>query len=196
VIRAGACGYVTKNISGPEFDRGRGSSWRVGTPVFSRHLAGLCSRCLPTREHRDRPVDLLRPRARSADATRTRSPPPSSLGATPTRRSATELKISVEEPSRAHVSAVLRKLASSRTGYQTHQLGIGTPAPLALRRSQCPVGRIGLFQPSTCLLCVPTLRAEWLLRRARQYPPAGLFWKKSELARTRIVPQHQQGPRW
>ena len=108
IIRAGARGYVTKTISGPELaDAVR----RVadGDAVFSPRLAGFvldafagAGQPIPSRSI---PSSTSSPRA-SARCCGT------SPAATPTRRSAARLHISAKTVE-AHVSAVLRKLQLS-----------------------------------------------------------------------------------
>ncbi|HEY5274431.1 MAG TPA: response regulator transcription factor [Acidimicrobiales bacterium] len=110
VIRAGACGYVTKNISGTELIE---AVRRVasGDAVFSRHLAGFV-------------LDAFR--QESTETTRMTSFDPELDQLTPREREvlrliargyaykeiAVELKISVKTVE-SHVSAVLRKLQLS-----------------------------------------------------------------------------------
>jgi DNA-binding NarL/FixJ family response regulator len=110
VIRAGACGYVTKNISGPELIE---AVRRVasGDAVFSRHLAGFV-------------LDAFR--QESSESARLASFDPELDQLTPREREvlrliargyaykevAVELTISIKTVE-SHVSAVLRKLQLS-----------------------------------------------------------------------------------
>jgi DNA-binding NarL/FixJ family response regulator len=110
VIRAGACGYVTKNISGPELIE---AVRRVasGDAVFSRHLAGFvldAFRQESTETARlasfDPELDQLTPREREVLRLIARGYAYKEI--------AVELKISVKTVE-SHVSAVLRKLQLS-----------------------------------------------------------------------------------
>ena len=110
VIRAGACGYVTKNISGPELVE---AVLRVasGDAVFSRHLAGFvldAFRQESTETARlasfDPELDQLTPREREVLRLIARGYAYKEI--------AVELKISVKTVE-SHVSAVLRKLQLS-----------------------------------------------------------------------------------
>jgi RNA polymerase sigma factor (sigma-70 family) len=110
VIRAGACGYVTKNISGPELIEavGRVAS---GDAVFSRHLAGFVLDAFRQESIEtarltsfDPELDQLTPREREVLRLIARGYSYKEI--------ATELKISVKTVE-SHVSAVLRKLQLS-----------------------------------------------------------------------------------
>lgn len=110
VIRAGACGYVTKNISGPELIE---AVRRVasGDAVFSRYLAGFvldAFRQESTETARlasfDPELDQLTPREREVLRLIARGYAYKEI--------AVELKISVKTVE-SHVSAVLRKLQLS-----------------------------------------------------------------------------------
>jgi DNA-binding NarL/FixJ family response regulator len=110
VIRAGACGYVTKNISGTELIE---AVRRVasGDAVFSRHLAGFvldAFRQESTETARmtsfDPELDQLTPREREVLRLIARGYAYKEI--------AVELKISVKTVE-SHVSAVLRKLQLS-----------------------------------------------------------------------------------
>jgi DNA-binding NarL/FixJ family response regulator len=110
VIRAGACGYVTKNISGVELIE---AVRRVasGDAVFSRHLAGFvldAFRQESTETARmtsfDPELDQLTPREREVLRLIARGYAYKEI--------AVELKISVKTVE-SHVSAVLRKLQLS-----------------------------------------------------------------------------------
>lgn len=110
VIRAGACGYVTKNISGTELIE---AVRRVasGDAVFSRHLAGFvldAFRQESTETARmtsfDPELDQLTPREREVLRLIARGYAYEEI--------AVELKISVNTVE-SHVSAVLRKLQLS-----------------------------------------------------------------------------------
>lgn len=115
VIRAGARGYVTKTISGPELIDAIGRI-AAGDAVFSPRLAGfvldaftgLSAAEVPARSGLDAEVDQLTPREREVLRLIARGYSYKELAA--------ELSISVKTVE-THVSAVLRKLQLS-TRYQ------------------------------------------------------------------------------